>query len=673
ASAWLPAADGARCGGGAAHLAGIWDSARKAEIGGAIAASGVGYAEETWTLAQRRLDSYAEQWLKAYNRACLGHQAGDTSDELYDRQIACLDGRLLELEATSKVLAEIDASALPQVNELIALLPPIDTCTDTEALRERFAPPADARQARAVDNIRRDLTEVRAKNNAGYHREVHEDAKALVLAARESGYRPVLAEALYEYGEVLYGEHRHPEAEPIYLEALLTADGVRHDDIAARAGTRLVFNLGWYQSRAEEALIRAQHVRTILERLGPGHVAEAELENALGAIAYAKADYAEARQHFERGKALTESLTLERPPWIRFFILLNLGEICEAQGDIPCMEQSTAKALAEVEAEYGADHPRISYFLLRMARARVSQGRIDDARALLQRMIEHSAATFGEDHPQHGMTVWQASGVLLWAGKLAESQALFDRLGPPDDPKVDHDVWFHLRRSELQELHGDLKGALTSVEAATAGREPGEDASPRVMQMTRNRHSYLLNRHGRYAEAAALAEAALVEVEKTYGADHPDISAPLTNLARAKIGSGEFDVAADHLARALAVVEERAPEHWKLLDPLEAKAELALELGEPEVALEAARRALKILSKHACVPHRKASFGLQLARAQVAAGRDRDEVMATIDEALAHAEAVDGANAIKGKIDAWLAGYRATAGADLTPDLDAKG
>ncbi|MEZ4384971.1 MAG: hypothetical protein R3A79_26815, partial [Nannocystaceae bacterium] len=102
------------------------------------------------------------------------------------------------------------------------------------------------------------------------------------------------------------------------------------------------------------------------------------------------------------------------------------------------------------------------------------------------------------------------------------------------------------------------------------------------------------------------------------------------------------------------------------------QAELALELGEPAVAIEADRRALRILGKHACVPYRKASFGLQLARAQVAAGRGPDEVMATIDEALAFAAAVDGANAIKPKIDAWLAGYRATLSAGAL-DLRAEG
>ncbi|MEZ4449458.1 MAG: serine/threonine-protein kinase [Nannocystaceae bacterium] len=650
-----PWESGGICEGAEARLIDVWDDAQRAAVQTAITGTGVAYAAETWTLAERRLDDYAREWAAMYRAGCRSHQRGEHSSDLYDRQVACLEGRLAELDDVARLLAGADAVMIPRIGEMLGALGPISTCGDTTALRERYAPPPDARAAAATQAIRRQLIELRTKVDAGQIEEALEATKGVVRTARQVGYRPVLAEALFELGHIYYLIQRWDDAEATIQESFLTADAARHDEMAARAGARLVFLVGYDRGRHTEGLIRAQHVQAVLERLGPGHVAEAELDNSLGAIHLAMGKIKEARSYYEHGLAVAAAITGPRAPSVRNFLLLNLGEVCEVQGDIACMEENVQRALELAETTFGADHPKIGYFLHLMAKVRVGQRRWGEAEALVTRAVEAARRNFGDGHPRLRHNLMMAGEILLSAGRLDHARALLEEgLDQPGDDSADR-MWLEILRGEIHHLEGDDETALAAFERGVASQRAHRFEGSWSGRSALVLYAELLVDLGRYREAAAESESLIAELERLYGPDHVDLGQPLTTLARARIGLGDLDGADEALNRATRTIEALSDEHWYLAGPMQARAELELARGAPRAAAEAAERGLRLLTRYGARPVKRAELGLLLARAYDASGGPCGRAETAARRALADAQVLTGSPVIRAKIEAWLA------------------
>ncbi|MCX7630558.1 MAG: tetratricopeptide repeat protein [Geminicoccaceae bacterium] len=145
---------------------------------------------------------------------------------------------------------------------------------------------------------------------------------------------------------------------------------------------------------------------------------------------------------------------------------------------------------------------------------------------------------------------------LLEAGKLVEAARAFERvlelaeraLGP-DDPRLAVDLnnlgEVYRRLGRLDEAAQLLQRAIRLDEAA-GGRSP-------ALAVSLNNLGLVRLSQGRLAEAETLFNRSLELLERTLGADHPDVARALVNLAQLELRRGEHASARERLERAARI------------------------------------------------------------------------------------------------------------------------
>ena len=660
---WQPWAAGAVCQGAEARLAEVWSAPQKEAVRAALRATGFAYAEASWALIERRLDAYAASWAGFYEGSCAAHHRGESSAELYDRQMACLDGRLREVQAMVGVLAAADATVLQQTPEMLLGLPALGPCGDAEALISGYAPPPDQKTADAAEGLRDQLREVRMRREAGHALAVRDQAEGIVRAARTLGYRPVLAEALSQLGQVYLALNQVREAEGALLDAFLTADAARHDAVAAGAGAWLVF-LGAREGRSVEVQVRSEHVKAVIERYGQTSEADVNLHRGLATLDFVAGRFEEARRGLGHALAIAESLPEGQGERLATLILVNHGQVCEYQGDVECMSSSFERALARYSARVGADDPKLGLYQSMLARARVMQGRRAEAVALTEGSIAQARAAFGDRHYLTVSALLKASEVYLFVGDLVAAEARAEEArGLARDlfgEAHSEAVWGTLAVADILRHQGRLAESEARVEEAAQllarGGEAATEGHPKLLYI----RGEILAELGRHDEARRAFEVFLESSEVKRMVPAPDRVGAEVGLARSLGALGEGEAAAARLDEVERRISAISSDHWALVAPLRARAELALAEGAPEAALAAAERALRILERHGRAPSEAPRLLFVAARAAAASDPGRAEGLAR--RALAEAEAITGAPPERAAaIAAWIAA-RAPAG-----------
>ncbi|MCB9751369.1 MAG: protein kinase [Myxococcales bacterium] len=641
------------CHGADARLRGIWDAPRKPAVRDALAATGYAYAAQSWPLLESRLDEYAGGWAAMYTRACEAHQRGETSGELYDRQMACLDARLGELQSTVNVLASADATVLQQASDMVSGLAPLSVCGDTDSLRESYAPPGDQKTADAVRALRQQLVDIRVRADSGHAFDVLESAEAVARAAETLGYRPLHAEALFQLGMLHLALHRGAEAQRVLLDAFLKADAVRHDEIAAKAGAWLVF-LSARAGHETEAKLRAEHVSAVLERYGRTSVADLHLQRGLATLDYVNGRYDEARRGLRHALAIADALPEAEAARQSTLIHVNIGQVCEMQGDIACMSSNFERAMEQISSRVGRDDPKLTMFKYMLAKARLTQGRYDEARALVESGVSSTRDAFGERHPLYVESLMWAAEIMHHDGEIGdalqrieEARAVNEKLGEDAHERAYLDVM----SASVLRSQGRYDEALTRIERALERDREALTGSP-FDEKLRNARAELLSDTRRYAEAKAEYEALLAAsgpVNMSFG---PYFTRKLVGLAHVERMLDNDERAAELLAEARAAITSISAEHWALTEPLRETAELALKRGELDEALAAATRALAILES-GCSRLERPRVRFLVAR--VMYERAPEEALALAERALVEESELDQpAPSRRAEIEAWL-------------------
>ncbi|MCA9636904.1 MAG: tetratricopeptide repeat protein, partial [Myxococcales bacterium] len=654
--AWQPWVGGV-CGGAGERLGQVWGSAQKTAVRSALLATGFGYAEESWSLVERRLDEYAASWASIYTAACEAHHRGETSGDLYDRQMACLESRLGEVRMMVDVLAAADATVLQQTSEILVGLPPLSTCGDTDSLSKSYAPPPDQKTAEAVEALRQRISSIHMRAESGHAIEVIDEAEGVVRAARTLGYRPLLAEALFTLGRVYLSLYQSPQAEEALLDAFLTADAVRHDGIAATAGAWLVF-LNARNGRDTEARLRAEHVKAVIERYGQTTTADVNLHRGLATLEFVAGRYDEARRGFKHALAIAESLPEGQGERLATLIHVNIGQVCEVQGDVACMSSNFERAMERMSERVGAGDPKLGMYRYMLAKARVTQGRGDEAQALIQESLADIHRAFGERHNMYVTALMWSGEVNFYQGRVAEALAQSQEaltLGREVYGENHAEVLgLTLSVAEYLRTGGRLEEARARVEEADAikGRL-GESAGFMAAKVDHIRGQVLADA-GDLEGARSALEAFLAAREKYGPSLGPDRATAAARLAQVKIELGDRVAGAALLAEARRSIESISEDHWALVEILKISGEVALAEGRRADAATDAERALRILDRYGCFRHDRTAVAFLAARALI--DDDRARALRLAEEALANEAAVSGVAGSRGEaIRAWLA------------------
>jgi serine/threonine protein kinase len=449
----------------AAKLAGIWeaprrarsvDTAIKAEIRAAFLATGKKYAEAAFEKVSVILDRYARIWCDMYTDTCEAtHVRGEQSVEIFDLRMASLDEGLDSLRALSQVFREANAEVVENAVGAASALGNLERCADVKLLRAVVKPPDDPAVRATVDRLRTRLAEVRVQCSVGRLSEGLKSMGPLEEEVRRTGYGPLLAETLFELGNLHCERRDATVAAAAFEEAVWTAELSRHDEVAAKAAAQLVYVVGDALLRFDAGEIWARHAETLLRRMGGQEYLWGWLYNNRGAMRERQGRLTDAVEDARRAVAAKEKV--HGPDSAE--VGMSLGNVAinlEQLGDVEAAVQTMGRAFRILETCLGPEHPRTAILLSNYGEILNRLGRFEEA----ARMCARAIAIFeGESAPDGVMLSYPLTALglaYLGAGQAARALPVLERAAEIRDEKEN-------KSTCLGEVHFALACALAET------------------------------------------------------------------------------------------------------------------------------------------------------------------------------------------------------------------
>jgi tetratricopeptide (TPR) repeat protein len=423
------------CRGAGARLAGAWELPSPAALGphheatrASFAASGLGYAEDTWRRATKVLDDYARRWADLYTTTCEATQLrGEQSIEVMDLKMDCLGQSLDGLGSLTKLLERANADVVVEAVNAAFALPDLGRCSNVALLRAVTPPPRDPKLRTVLDDLRHRNAEAKALHDTGQPAAAQPLFETLVRDARDAAYAPVEAEVLANVGLHYDQLLNTGEAARALDRSFWLALQSRQDELAADDATILAGEFGRNVAGRAEAARWGQMSEALLARLGPGHErTRAWLLQARGNLAYEEQRFEAARAAYAQAAELKETaLGAEHPDFARSLdstatSLLGLGRPTEALA-------ANERALSIMERAYGSGSPLVSFMLSNQGEILTKLGRGEEAIRAFRRALDLQRSGGAEDGLDVGYELTGLGLALLLESRGAEAVAPLER------------------------------------------------------------------------------------------------------------------------------------------------------------------------------------------------------------------------------------------------------
>ena len=492
-----------------------WSDDVARELQTAFERSPLPYASAAWAGVEPRLREWVDGWAAQRVEACEAtHVRHEFSTEVLDLRQACLERELRSFQALIEQLRAGEATVIEHALEATVALPEPARCGDVDALLSGLAPPPDAIAAE-VEQLRTNLAELDALANTGRWRQGLPLAELAVAEARQSGYGPILAEALLTHARLLAGVGEGEQAVEQLQDALDEAERSGHDGLVPRIAIELV-SLSIY---ARPDPIRGRvWARRALASLD--HVDEHGYLRTRGVWMLANLDrldgsYAPAEKALREAISLLDTHTPGHPD--RGKMLNDLGIAIAASGELELARETYDEALKASISSFGAAHPQVGNVYFNLARLEVEQGNLDGART----QFEHARRIYVDAHgPRHRDV-----------GSVEMALAVID-LGS--------------NRLEQAKAHATLADQIYTVELAD---DNVDRAEPRMVL------GHIAFADEKLDEALEHYRAALALQQAALPPGHIEMAGTHTNLGLVQLMRGDADAAVGELEQALDLLE----------------------------------------------------------------------------------------------------------------------
>ena len=588
------------CANAARPVAAVWSPARRAALAQAFAATAVPYARDLAGRVDAQITARADAWSAMRIATCrAGRRGSPAASADFDRRMACLDRRLVELDATVGALSDTPtADAVDRAAEPLDALPALAACDDLARLGAVEPLPADPAARARVEQVLRDVAQATAALRAGQVAGGVERAAAIVEAARATGSLIAQAQALGLLGlarqvngdgvgaadawrdSAATAARAHDDGEA--GQALLRVAWALHDagkdadallvltdaEVAvARAGDR-PDQLGYLhevRGRALRRLSRFDESDAALARsvdlYAPGgaatELAMADALQAWGLLLLDRSQFDAARDRLERAVAIFERRL--GPDHLKLGAARrSLGKLLLWIDDAAGARRELDAALRIQRARLPADHLSLASTLSLFGSLALRDGQLAEAERYITeglRILEAKAP----DHPDTSSARYELAGVRRQAGKLDESLALYQQVL----------AWRRARYGErharvanvldamgaVEDLLGKDADALAHLEQALAIREEVVGAATEDVAISLVTIADYHLRRDACGKARPAAARALVIAEAIFPPEHPLQGAPIAIQAVCDRRAGRLDAARAGLERALAIAE----------------------------------------------------------------------------------------------------------------------
>jgi tetratricopeptide (TPR) repeat protein/tRNA A-37 threonylcarbamoyl transferase component Bud32 len=397
------------CAAGPDKLVGAWElptthdqagAPRHIAIEKSFLATGKPYARDAIRGVIKALDDYAGKWVGLYRDACEAtHIRGEQSEEVLDLRMGCLNDRLNGLRALTDVFGSATGEVVEHAVEAAHALTPLDGCSDIRQLKSIIQPPDQSVKER-VEDLRRDLGQIKAIYDAGKYLEALDRLKPTIAEAKKLGYRPLEAEALTRLGLAQSELYKCEDATKTFEEAVRASIASRHDDLLPEISSTLLWDLA--------------NLRRFDESDQWSRFAEATIERgtASNPLAYA-------------------------------WLLNNIGVSYLLGGRVQESLEYQQRARVLKEKILGPDDPDVARTMNNVALSLSTLGRSNEALDLINRSLRIHKTILGATHPETATDLSNRGEILLAMGSFAEAlasyqeaNAIFEREFGPNDTTV---------------------------------------------------------------------------------------------------------------------------------------------------------------------------------------------------------------------------------------------
>jgi tetratricopeptide (TPR) repeat protein len=489
------------CAGADDALVQAWSPERRASLAKTFRESGSPRAAESFEAVAALLDDYAVKLAAMRTEACEATRVrGVQSDHLLELRMRCLDDSREGLRALTDLLATADKRLVERAAQTTQALPPISACADIKALAQLVAPPKDPAMRQQVDELGKQLAEVKALDWAGRYQQGLERAKALTAQVTPIGYRPLEAQALLVQGtfESRLGDRK--AARSTLEQALFAAESGGDDRTLALAAARLVYT-GYADAKLDEAIGWSRYAQAAIERMGGNAEVEGQLATVLCSVRLGQAKYAEAIAQGERAVSLMKQAFGSE----HVQVASAENNLAVAYSGLGRYEEALALYKRGIEIRrkvLGPTHPDLAASLNNAATTLARLGRFEEAVGYLRQALVIYEHAFGESHPMVATGLENLANVYDDLGQFEEARAayerslaMFERTQGPDHADV---ATVLCNLAELLDTHGAAEQALPLAERAVRIR--GQALGPE---------------HPLFAEALGIWGAAYLDLGKT--------------------------------------------------------------------------------------------------------------------------------------------------------------
>jgi len=376
---------------------GVWErsastSSHREAIRQAFLDTGKDYSDVAFSAVAGLLDRYVNDWAGTYQEACLATKQRGESSEVMDLRMRCLDERFDELRALSNQLAAANGEVVENAVQAVMSLHPLERCANTRLLRAAETPAASTALGAAIQVVRADLAEAKALEESGKSARAHAALFEGLAEARDTGHRPLIAEALYELGMASFAEGGNEVAESSLQQAVIEAQAGHEDEILIQAMIALISMRGEVAHDMAGATLWHGLATATIERAGGDQRLSARVQaNWAAALPEdgrpeeALRAYQEARDGAQRALG-TSSLEVG-------VILTAMANTQTKLRQWEAALKTSDEALAIEEGALGRNHPRLAPLLTVRADIFRGLGRFQEAR----RDAERSYALWARD------------------------------------------------------------------------------------------------------------------------------------------------------------------------------------------------------------------------------------------------------------------------------------
>jgi tetratricopeptide (TPR) repeat protein len=403
-------------------------------------------AYETFKLVTDSLKKHLGNWGTAYRTACIAADAGRRPSAT----LACLEDDLDRVRGLVSFFenGRDGENLVDGAPYAIASLRDVGRCGNASPVSTAPRPPPGTHLREQVDELRRELMFANPLMEGEHFATSADLIEPLVEAAKKTNYYPLIAEALLAEA---HAAGRRWDSNPAYRsrleDALWQAEWCGHDRIVAIAAGELAF-----ADRFKPDAISSSWARmadSVLGRMGGDVAIQSWLENSRALAANSRGRFDQAVEAYE--KALTLKRSEVGPEHLEYAIrLLNLSDALKGAGRLDEALTASDQALTLMIRWLGPDHIDIGYaksnrgdLLVALNRVKEAEAAYANALAIFKTRLpaEDSRLTY----PLAGMGV-----ALLKEGKIGDAREILEEAAKRnvgDDRFFAGDIKFALARA----------------------------------------------------------------------------------------------------------------------------------------------------------------------------------------------------------------------------------